>query len=76
MVKVKTITMRPEQAVDALMTGIYVQRVSKQGEASDPNVYLTIKHDLGNETTTVQSVFTGKRVTVSWDDIEFYADPE
>ena len=66
----------PEQAVDALMTGIYVKRVSKQGESSDPNLYITLSHDIGKETTTVQSVFTGKRVTLPWDEIEFYEDSE
>ena len=72
MLKIKEITMKPEQAAELLMTGVYVRRISKQGEPSDPNVYVTLKHDLGNETTTVQSVLAGKRVTLSWDEIEFY----
>ena len=76
MLKVKEITMTPDQAVEALMTGIYVQRIPKQGEPPDPNVYLTILHDIDNETTTVQGVFTGEQMTLSWDEIEFYEDPE
>lgn len=76
MLKVKTITMKPEQAIDALMTGIYVQRVSKQGGPSDPNLYITLSHDIGKETTIVQSIFTGERVTLRWDEIEFYEDSE
>ena len=76
MLKVKEITMKPEQAVELLMTGICVRRVSKPGEQPDPNVYITIEHDLGSETTTVQNFFTGKRMTLSWDEIEFYEDPE
>ena len=76
MLKIKETTMKPEQAADVLMSGVFVRRLSKPGEPSDPNVYLTINHDLGNETTTVQSVFTGKRETLSWDELEFYEDPE
>ena len=76
MLKVKTITMKPEKAADILMSGVYVRRVSKSGEETDPNVYVTVSHDIGNETTTVRNILTGKQGTFSWDELEFYVDPE
>lgn len=70
--KIKSVTMEREQAVDTLMSGIYVRRVFPRG---DNTVYLTLGHDLDNQRTLCQDILSGERLWLSWDDLEFLEDP-
>jgi hypothetical protein len=58
-----------EDAADLMMTGVYVRRVGIT--PADTNLYLTIRHRYGCESSILKNVETGHEVIELWDRIEF-----
>jgi hypothetical protein len=64
-----TFNMSREEAVDLILTGIYVRRVGVS--PADRNVYLTIKHLYDQESSVLRNIWTGEEIIELWDHIEF-----
>ncbi len=64
-----TFRMTGEEATDLIMTGIYVRRVGVY--PPDPNLYLTVRHLPGLESSVLRNIWTGEEIIELWDNIEF-----
>jgi len=64
-----SVNMTGEEAVDLILSGVYVRRVGVI--PPDPNLYLTIRHLYDRESSLLRNVWTGQEKIELWDNIEF-----
>jgi len=64
-----TFNMSGEEAADLILTAVYVRRVGVV--PADPNLYLTVRHLYGKQSTVIRNVWTQEEKIVPWDNLEF-----
>ena len=64
-----TVRMTGEEAADLLMTGVYVRRAGVV--PVDPNLYVTVRHLYGRQSSVIRNIWTGEEKIELWDNIEF-----
>ena len=69
MKQILSVNMTRKEAVDLLMTGIYVHRVGVR--PPDPNLYLTVEHIFDKQSSVIRNIWTGEEKIELWDNIEF-----